>query len=399
VYGDLGNELWIRLYDGVEERADEARAIALDQSGNVLVTGVTWGGETNTDYATVKYDSSGSQLWVRTYNGPSDSADAAWDIAVDNSGCVYVTGESRDASTGWDYVTIKYYPDGLPVWTRRFDGGGDEQAKAVAVDNSGNAYVTGTGGTVKYDARGNFQWVRGGTRSAIAVDESGNVCVTGSAGTTKYDLDGNELWNGNWGGVDIATDASFNVYVCAGGPTYVTVKYSPDGDTAWLREYIGPVYNRPYAIAVDDSGNGICITGASYNGIARNDYLTVKYDQNGNLLWFHRYNGPGWRDDEAYGVALDVAGNVHVTGKSRSVFADDFTTIKYVQFDVLRGDTNMDGVIEPGDVVYLINYLFRDGTPPYPHQAGDCNCDGVVSPGDVVYLINYLFRGWPPPSC
>jgi hypothetical protein len=94
-----------------------------------------------------------------------------------------------------------------------------------------------------------------------------------------------------------------------------------------------------------------------------------------------------------------VAGNVHVTGKSHSASSDDFTTIKYVQFDVLRGDANMDGVIEPGDVVYLINYLFRDGTPPYPHQAGDCNCDGGVGSGDVVYLMNYLFRGWPPPAC
>jgi M6 family metalloprotease-like protein len=62
------------------------------------------------------------------------------------------------------------------------------------------------------------------------------------------------------------------------------------------------------------------------------------------------------------------------------------------------GDANGDGVVGPGDVVFIINYLFRSGPPPDPLEAGDCNCDGVVSPGDVVYLINYLFRSGPPPD-
>jgi hypothetical protein len=62
------------------------------------------------------------------------------------------------------------------------------------------------------------------------------------------------------------------------------------------------------------------------------------------------------------------------------------------------GDVNGDGEIGPGDVVGLLNYLFRGGPPPVPMQLGDCNCDGLVGPGDVVYLINYLFRGGPPPG-
>jgi hypothetical protein len=62
-----------------------------------------------------------------------------------------------------------------------------------------------------------------------------------------------------------------------------------------------------------------------------------------------------------------------------------------------RGDANGDGVVSPGDVVYLINYLFRDGPPPIPFVAGDANGDGDVGPGDIVYLLNYLFRDGPPP--
>jgi hypothetical protein len=63
------------------------------------------------------------------------------------------------------------------------------------------------------------------------------------------------------------------------------------------------------------------------------------------------------------------------------------------------GDVNNDGIINVGDVVYLINYLFRSGQQPQPLKCtGDCNGDSVVDVGDVVYLINYLFRAGPIPT-
>jgi hypothetical protein len=62
-----------------------------------------------------------------------------------------------------------------------------------------------------------------------------------------------------------------------------------------------------------------------------------------------------------------------------------------------RGDFNGDGFINPGDVVFSINFLFRNGSAPQPLEAGDVDCDSVIEPGDVVYLINYLFRDGPPP--
>jgi hypothetical protein len=68
-------------------------------------------------------------------------------------------------------------------------------------------------------------------------------------------------------------------------------------------------------------------------------------------------------------------------------------------FQFVRGDCNGNGTVEAGDVVYLINYLFKNGPPPDPLEAGDANCDSLVEPSDVVYLINYLFREGPPPGC
>ena len=63
------------------------------------------------------------------------------------------------------------------------------------------------------------------------------------------------------------------------------------------------------------------------------------------------------------------------------------------------GDCNADGVVDIGDIVFLIGYLYRGGAPPTPPEVGDANCDGIVDIGDVVRLIGYLYRGGPPPSC
>jgi hypothetical protein len=63
------------------------------------------------------------------------------------------------------------------------------------------------------------------------------------------------------------------------------------------------------------------------------------------------------------------------------------------------GDANGDGLVDVGDAVFLINYIFRSGPPPDPHYLGDANCDGNVDVGDAVFLINYIFREGPPPGC
>ncbi|MCK4404068.1 MAG: putative Ig domain-containing protein [candidate division Zixibacteria bacterium] len=65
--------------------------------------------------------------------------------------------------------------------------------------------------------------------------------------------------------------------------------------------------------------------------------------------------------------------------------------------EFIRGDVNNDSVVDLGDAIYLIDYLYRYGPEPMPWETGDVNCDGIIDLGDVVYLINYLFRDGPPP--
>ncbi len=67
--------------------------------------------------------------------------------------------------------------------------------------------------------------------------------------------------------------------------------------------------------------------------------------------------------------------------------------------DFIRGDANGDGVIDLGDAIYLLNYLFKGDSAPDPLEAGDANCDGAVELGDAIYLLNYLFKNGPPPGC
>ncbi len=75
------------------------------------------------------------------------------------------------------------------------------------------------------------------------------------------------------------------------------------------------------------------------------------------------------------------------------------TCFNFHREEFLCGDVNQDAIVDIGDVVYLINYLFKNGIAPNPIQSGDVNGDSVVDVGDVVYLINYLFKSGPPPAC
>ncbi|MBA3726381.1 MAG: SBBP repeat-containing protein, partial [Armatimonadetes bacterium] len=377
-------EQWAARYNGPANGYDVAREVAVDAEGNVYVTGSSLGSGTGRDYATVKYDSAGNEQWVARYNGPANSDDFARDIALDVSGNVYVTGTSPGVGSSNDYATIKYDAAGNEQWVARYIGPGinnqDDTASGLALDASGNAYVTGTSwakgsgpdyATVKYDAAGNEQWVAryngpgnlGDYTSDIEVDSSGNVYVTGSAfvspyggqghndyATVKYDAAGNEQWvalyNGLGGYLEgyeyayaLALDASGNVYVTGrswngnnGSYDYATVKYDSAGNEQWDARYHSPWGGEDwaYALGVDASGN-VYVTGFSWNGNNSSyDYATVKYDSAGNQQWVVRYNGPGNGEEIARALAVDASGNVYVTGTSLGAGSGyDYATVKY----------------------------------------------------------------------
>jgi len=120
VQAQLVNQEWVARYNGTGNLGDVITSSVIDDTGNVYLTGRSIGNGGREDYATIKYNSSGIQQWVMRYNGPGDSFDYANSIAVDNSGNVYVTGTSFGTSD--DYATIKYNSSGIQQWVIRYNG-------------------------------------------------------------------------------------------------------------------------------------------------------------------------------------------------------------------------------------------------------------------------------------
>jgi cell division septation protein DedD len=292
------------------------------------VTGYSVGSSSATDYTTIKYDASGTEQWVARYDGPGNADDYANAIAVDGLGNVYVTGYSAGSDGTRDYATIKYDASGTEQWAARYNGPGnaDDYANAIAVDGLGNVYVTGGSGppavadylTIKYDASGTEQWVAtyngpengDDVSKGVAVDSSGSVYVTG--------------WS-------TGSASPFGAY------DYATIKYDTSGAEEWVARYEGSGNGNDggQAIAVDGSSN-VYVTGDTTvptSAGLKGSYATIKYDASGLEEWIALYNGfPDTAFDGAVAMAIDGSGNVYVTGDSLSISTNyDYVTIKYSQ--------------------------------------------------------------------
>lgn len=360
-YDDKGKELWVKRYDGGSD--DYVNALVVDSTG-AYISGKSYSPAGGNDFLTVKYDTAGNELWAGRYDGSYDDSTVA--LAVDTAGNVYVGGTSN-----LDYAIIKYDNAGNEVWVRRYDGGEQDHVAGLAIDSVGNVYITGTtrqgplvGGwyanhgytTIKYDANGNELWNKryttegyGVGATAIAVDPAGNVYVTGGNNwdptTVKYDTNGNEVWVERLGfnPIELVVDSVGNIYIIgvhyyqdSWVSNYATIKYDINGNELWSRvkNFGSPSYAT--ALAVDLSGN-VYVTGSVTP--RPSDDATIKYDANGNELWVERYEGACDKyrgvnacdaGASASDISVDSLGNVYVTGTSYSRKGGyDFTTIKY----------------------------------------------------------------------
>jgi len=381
-YFASGDTAWIKRYNGPADSTDRASDIAVDQFGNVYVTGLSYRHSTYRDYLTIKYSPAGDTIWTRSYDGSDDYCDDDFPVAIaaDNSGNIYVTGSCIDFDCNRNIVTIKYNSDGDSIWIERYDGeeNGNDIARAMVIDGLGNVYIIGSSWstvtgpdylTIKYNNDGEIAWVKrycgpdslnlGGDYSeAIEVDQFGNVYVTGySKGiytnmdctTIKYLANGDADWvrtfscdGAHWdGGVDIDIDDSGFVYVF--GETYsdstnrdyLTIKYSGDGDTEWIRIFDGDGNYQDFgrSLAIDQAGN-VFVTGSSCVERYDWDYTTVMYYPDGTLGWVVTYDG-NRGDDDATEIVLDSMGDIYITGSSIGDNYDyDYATIKYHQTQV-----------------------------------------------------------------
>jgi hypothetical protein len=356
---------------------DGGYAIAVDGSGNAYVTGLTTSTNydvtpgafqttksttdpTESDVFVTRLNATGTALVYSTYIGGSGE-DRGNAIAVEGSGSAYVTGWTRSTDYdvtpgafqtthggGYDVFVTKLNAAGTAlVYSTYIGGSGGDEGYAIAVDSSGNAYVTGLTDSPDYDVTpGAFQTTNGGgfgdvfvtklnaagtalvystyiggsgfeVGRGIAVDSSGNAYVTGPTSSTDYDVTPGAFQTTNGGEADV----------------FVT-KLNAAGTALVYSTYIGGSGDDyGSAIAVDGSGNAY-VAGITYStdydvtpgafqttkggGV---DVFVTKLNATGTALVYSTYIG-GSNDDVGYAIAVDGSGYAYVTGYTESTNYD-----------------------------------------------------------------------------
>lgn len=331
---------WTRLL-GVPEAATSGTGIAVDQNGDIYVTGYTAGsldGQAKTQYGFVlKYNTSGVKQGIRLF-GAANAVTGGNDIAVDPSGDIYVTGKTTgnlDGQTktgGYDAFVSKYDSSGVNQWTRLLGGASLYERGSsttvgfgIAIDPNGNCYITGytdanLDGRIisrpkdvfvaKYSSSGVKQWtkllgasdpyIQSGT--GIAVDKNGNCYVTGN---TRGKLDGQML---------------------TGDSDVFVIKLDSTGMKQWTR-LLGVARSRTMGlgIAVDSSDNCYVTghTGGKLNGQPKTgavDLFVIKHNSSGARQWTRLLGSNALsetgreRVTEGRSIAIDASGNPYVTG-------------------------------------------------------------------------------------
>ncbi len=348
--------------------------------------------------------------------------DSAEDVAVDNSGNVHVTGSTQSnawVSGGWitDYdsptyaYVAKLSSDGQHLWSTYVGGDSEDHGENIALDASGNVFVTGTtdsedwvsggwdtdlghgyeetadGFVVKLSSSGDHLWSTyiGGTAdgvdggydygNAIAVDSQGNALVTGTTDSSGWIS----------GGADTSHNGGNDAYV---------VKLSGSGSHLWSTYLGGNIGDEGHGIAVDASDNVLVtgmtrssgwISGDNYNGNYNGNYdaFVSKLSSSGSHLW-STYLG-GSEDDFGNDIAADADGNILVAGDTRS------------SGWILGGwDTSLSGNKDG-----FVQKLSSDGDPIWSTYLGGNNNElangiAVDDSGNVVVTGTTWSAGWVP---
>jgi hypothetical protein len=141
----ISSKGWFRFFNGEGNSEDWAYDVAIDNDGNVITVGRTMNKEGNFDFGVVKYSPLGDSLWAEVYDGPGRDDDRAFKVAIDDQNNIYVTGMSYGGLTEADWATLKYSPSGELMWEARREGLYEDWPQAIAVRGK-NLYVTGRSG-------------------------------------------------------------------------------------------------------------------------------------------------------------------------------------------------------------------------------------------------------------
>lgn len=251
-------------------------------------------------------------------------------IVLDNEKNVYMTGYITSSEPDehnffeGDIFVAKYDASGVPIWIRLMEGDGHDMGHGIALDSSGNVYVTG---------------FISGTVSALGLTSTGDEDIF----VAKFDSSGTRQWARKIGG--ISHDFGYGITADAGGNVYVTgsaanrlfiAKYTANGLQQWSVNATGTDYSNGNGIAADAVGN-VYVTGefrgnSFFSGTAflssagESDIYLAKYSTAGQLQWVQKAGGAG--NDAGRSIAVEANGTVYLTGNfsNQAAFATTVLT-------------------------------------------------------------------------
>ncbi len=309
--------------------ADEGVMVKVDNAGNVFVAGYTTVGGTNTDVLVIKYDSAGVQQWQRTFTGTAagGGADRAVGLMLTSAGDVVVAGYLVNVTTGLDFFAAKLNSsDGTVAWSQSYDGGFNK------IDVVNALALTAADEVV----------LAGYSQDASNNEDALTLKVPAAGGAA--------IWTRRFAGVTGMADRINAVALGADGDVFVTgytqganidiysARYKgADGAEEWKSIYNGPANKNDaaYDLKVDLAGNVvIAATASDVNAV--NDGLTLKLNgTTGAVIWNAFYAGPAGKTDRMSVVGLDPNGHVIATGYS--LIANNTSDIYTAKYDKNTG--------------------------------------------------------------
>ena len=302
-----GGAYWTVTLQGPAAGNDAFQAITLADSDGVYVAGYTAVADMTNDAWVRKIDRFGAELWTNSFDAPGATSTVINRVATDGDGALLVVGYHDTMAQGNDLLVRKYSPDGMPVWTRSYDGAAmsNDYGYGVAVADEGYIYVTGSETTA---GEGLNMWLG------------------------RYDVDGNLIWSRSYNGlaglddylIDVDVDPDGNAYVCGYSnsveyPWHVFVRrYDPDGELQWTDEYPGTTMLGAHCNAIVRDINGdLVVTGGEMRdemGVPVRDVMVRKYSDDGSLKWTRSIPGGALGPDYGRDVFVGNDATIYATG-------------------------------------------------------------------------------------
>ena len=366
--------IWATVYGG--GGPDSGNDICTDYSGNIFVTGYTWGNfptqtlggaynqTTNggvTDAFVLKFNSSCARLWATYYGG--NSYDEGNSICTDNSGNVFVTGFTSGGTfplhslsgaynqTTWggddDVFILKFNNNGARQWATYYGGSYDDNGYSICADNSGTLYVTGYTQSINFPTQtltGAYNQTYGGDGDVFILKFNSNcariwaTCYGGSytdhgASICMDSLD-NLYITGYTTSSNFPTQTlagAYNQTTLGGNRDVFILKFNSSSTRLWATYYGGWGGDIGHCICIDNSNN-IYITGSAgpdfpiqilqgaynqtiYSGL-ESDAFILKFNSYSVRQWATYYGGTVL--DKGYSINTDNSGNLYVTGETQS---------------------------------------------------------------------------------